>query len=246
MNAFGVHGCSVVTALTAQNTVGVSRVEPVSAAMLRAQLDALRADLPPAAIKIGMLGGAEGCETVADFLNAPAPPTFVVCDPVLQSTSGTPLLEGRAAETLMRGILPRVDLLTPNRPEAEALTGRTMATVESAARELLSLGPQSVLIKGGHAEGDRCRDYWTDGRQSLWLSSPRIDTRHTHGTGCILSSAIAASAALGRGLPEALIEAKTFLNQCLRSPAGVGTGHGPMWIGPFRNDEQDRPETTYA
>jgi hydroxymethylpyrimidine kinase/phosphomethylpyrimidine kinase len=113
--------------------------------------------------------------------------------------------------------------------------------VEDAAAKMLETGAQSVLIKGGHADGDECRDYWTDGMQSLWLSSPRIETRASHGTGCILSAAITAAIALGRPVPEAIIAAKTFLNQCLRSPAHAGAGCGPMMIQPFRNDPQDRP-----
>ena len=115
---------------------------------------------------------------------------------------------------------------------------------EEAAEGILALGTGSVLIKGGHVEGGTCSDYWTDGKQSLWLSSPRIETTATHGTGCILSSAIASAIALGQELPEAIISAKTFLNQSLKTPAGIGDGHGPMRIEPFRNDPEDRPTLT--
>ncbi len=239
MNAFGIHGCSVTTALTAQNTLGVHSSEPVSEAMLRAQLKALETDLPPAVIKTGMLGSAASCQILADFLDGQD--AFVVCDPVLKSTSGTDLLDPAALDILIRRIFTNIDILTPNLPEIECIIGQEVESSEEAAERILKMGVGSVLIKGGHAEGGECRDYWTDGTQSLWLSSPRIDTRATHGTGCILSSAIASAIALGQGLPEAVTTAKTYLNQCLKSPANIGAGHGPMRIEPFRNDSRDRP-----
>lgn len=242
MNAFGVHGCSVITALTAQNTRGVMASEPVSEAMLRAQLDALGSDLPPTAIKTGMLGSATSCQIVADFLadqNA-----FVVCDPVFKSTSGADLLDPLALDILVKQIFPHVAVLTPNLPEAELLVGHKIVAVKEAADEILAMGVGSVLIKGGHAKGNECCDFWSNGDQSTWLTASRIDTRHTHGTGCILSSAITSAVALGQDIPDAIITAKTFLNQCLKSPANVGEGHGPMRIEPFRNAEGDRPKTS--
>jgi hydroxymethylpyrimidine kinase/phosphomethylpyrimidine kinase/thiamine-phosphate diphosphorylase len=239
MNAFGVHGCSVVTALTAQNTLGVQSIEPVSGPMLHAQLDALRTDLPPAAIKTGMLGSGETCRILAVFLQKATVP--VVCDPVLNSTSGANLLDPAALDILIRGIFPHVAVLTPNLPETERIIGENGIRIEEAATRILETGVRSVLIKGGHGEGNKSRDYWTDGTQSFWLSSPRIETRATHGTGCILSAAIASAIALGQSIPDAVVSAKSFLNQCLRSPANLGTGHGPMVIMPFRNDPQDGP-----
>ncbi len=244
MNAFGVHGCSVITALTAQNTLGIQMSEPVSAAMLQAQLRALEADFPPAAIKTGMLGSAQSCKIIADFLNGcrmQDSRLTLVCDPVLKSTSGSDLLDPGALDILIRGIFPMVGILTPNRPEVAHIIGREIQSPEEAAERILETGVHSVLIKGGHADGAECRDYWTDGQQSLWLSSPRIDTRATHGTGCILSSAIASALALGQNIPEAVATAKTFINQCLKSPADLGAGHGPMRIEPFRDDPKDRP-----
>ncbi|MEN7973139.1 MAG: bifunctional hydroxymethylpyrimidine kinase/phosphomethylpyrimidine kinase, partial [Verrucomicrobiota bacterium] len=236
MAAFGVHGCSAVTAITAQNTLGVQAVEPVSESMLRAQLEALEVDLPAAAIKTGMLGSATACKTIADFLSSlPAPFPLLICDPVLKSTSGADLLDPEALDILIHGIFSKVDILTPNLPEAESLIGTSFQNTEEAAEKILEMGVESVLIKGGHAAGAECRDYWTDGRQSMWLSSPRIETSETHGTGCILSSAIASAIALGQEIPEAVITAKTFLNQCLKSPAHVGKGHGPMLIKPLQN-----------
>jgi hydroxymethylpyrimidine kinase/phosphomethylpyrimidine kinase len=244
MNAFGVHGCSVITALTAQNTTGVSLAQPVAPEMLKAQLEALADDLPPTAIKTGMLGSAETCTLLADFLDqflilnprsqisdlkSQIP---LICDPVLKSTSGSTLLDDDALEILKKRIFPHVTVLTPNLPETAFLLGEELPT-EDAAEKLLKLGPTSVLIKGGHAEGDECRDYWTDGTDALWLSSPRIETKDTHGTGCILASAIASALASGQEVQQAVITAKTFLNQCLQSPSGLGNGHGPMMIKPL-------------
>jgi hydroxymethylpyrimidine kinase/phosphomethylpyrimidine kinase/thiamine-phosphate diphosphorylase len=242
MNAFGVHGCSVVTALTAQNTRGVDSVEAASADMLRAQLDALVKDLPPAGIKTGMLGNAESCRIIADFLKSVQGSPVIICDPVLKSTSGANLLDHGALDILIQGIFPKVGILTPNLPEVEALLGQTFQTTEEAAAQILDMGVGSVLIKGGHAVEDVCRDYWADGTDSMWLSSPRVDTRDTHGTGCMLSSAIASAIALGQRIPEAVITAKTFLNQCLKSPTRIGAGHGPMVLRPFENRKEDRPE----
>lgn len=241
--ALGVHGCSVTTALTAQNTLGVQTSEPVSETMLRAQLAALESDLPPAAIKTGMLGNSTSCRILADFLEARSAPRapILICDPVLKSTSGTDLLDSEALEVLIHKIFPQVGILTPNLPEVERLVGHATRSTEESALRILELGVGSVLIKGGHAQGNECRDYWTNGTQSLWLSSPRIDTRSTHGTGCILSTAIASAMARGQPIPEALATAKTFLNQCLKSPANIGSGPGPMRIEPFRNDPKDRP-----
>ena len=242
MNAFGVHGCSIITALTAQNTLEVQASQSTSEAMLSAQLGALTSDLPPAAIKTGMLGSTATCRILADYFHSAEVP--IVCDPVLQSTSGTDLLAPEALDILIRDIIPKVALLTPNLPEAAVIIGHPIQSVEDTAIEILKLGAGSVLIKGGHSDSSECRDYWTDGEQAFWLSSPRIETSATHGTGCILSSAIAAAIGIGTSLPNAVIEAKTFLNQCLKSPAHVGSGHGPMVITPFRNDLQDRPART--
>jgi len=239
MNAFGVHGCTVITALTAQNTLGVTSIETVSPEMLQGQLDALKTDLPGGAIKTGMLGSSEVCRILAEFLASSTVP--VVCDPILRSSSGAELLDPEALGILIRDIFPHVAVLTPNLPEAEILLETALESVEDAATQLLEKGIQSVLIKGGHAEGSECRDYWTDGTQSFWLSSPRIETRATHGTGCMLSAAITSAVALGQSIPAAVVTAKTFLNQCLRAPANLGSGHGPAMISAFRNDPQDRP-----
>ena len=242
MQAFDVHGCSVVAAITVQNTLGVEAVDVVSAELVEKQLDALARDLPPTAIKTGMLGSPDVCKILSPYLAQPG--VSVVCDPVLRSTSGHGLFDETALSAYKESIYPYTTVLTPNLPETRLLLGEDLPP-EEAAEHLLDLGPASVLIKGGHAEGSECRDYWTDGKTALWLSSPRIDSRHTHGTGCILASAIASSIALGQDLPEAIIAAKTFLNQCLKSPANVGAGHGPMRIETFRNDPLDRPNIAH-
>jgi hydroxymethylpyrimidine kinase/phosphomethylpyrimidine kinase len=241
MNAFGVHGCSVVTALTAQNTLGVSRIEDVSVEMLEAQLLALAADSPPQVIKTGMLGSGRACELLLKHL--PRHDVPLICDPLLKSSSGEPLIQESTMDSLKTVLFPHVTVLTPNLPEVATLLGSKLPA-EQAAEKLLELGPHSILIKGGHAEGNECRDYWTDGIDSMWLSSPRIDTNDTHGTGCLLSSAIASAIALGQSIPEAIITAKTFLNQSLKSPSNIGAGHGPMQIRPFCDAEEDRPEVT--
>jgi hydroxymethylpyrimidine kinase/phosphomethylpyrimidine kinase/thiamine-phosphate diphosphorylase len=245
INLLGAHDCSVITALTAQNTIGTGRLEWVRPDMLRAQLDALKADLPAAAVKLGMLGTAEAIETVAGFLKTAQIP-FTVCDPVLISSSGAFLLEASAWPLLTEKLFPATDLITPNIPEAEHLLGMKIATpadIEAAARKALDTGAKEVLIKGGHGSHDMelSSDYWSDGQRHAWLSSPRIDTRHSHGTGCMLSSAIAATRALGYAPLDSIIAAKAFLNQALRKAPGLGHGFGPLDFAAWEHAEQDLP-----
>lgn len=242
MNALGTHGCSVITALTAQNTQGVRRVELTSSAMLRAQLDTLRQDLPPVAIKLGMLGDAAGIRTVAENLRTLD--AFMVCDPVMVSTTGHDLLEETAIEALKTELFPLVDLLTPNLHEAEKLTGQRIKDaqdMENAARMLLGMGVRSVLIKGGHFESPFSQDYWTDGLKRWWLTSPRINTHHTHGTGCTLSAGIAACIGLGFELPDALVIAKAYVNQGLRLAPRLGRGNGPLTHAGWPETHEDIP-----
>lgn len=242
MAALGVHGCSAVTALTAQNTQGVRRVEATSPGMIEAQLLALQEDLPPAAIKIGMLGGTSAVKTVAEFLKQRD--TFVVCDPVMVATRGGNLLDPGAMGALRDDLLPRVDLLTPNLPEAEALVSYKIdssAETEKAAGELLGLGVKSVLIKGGHGSGALCQDFWTNGRESAWLSSPRWQVAHSHGGGCTLSSAIAAGVALGWPELDAIVLAKAYTNRGLRLSRPIGRGRGPIAQGGWPDDPADMP-----
>lgn len=245
INLFGAHDCSAITALTAQNTIGTGRLEWVSPEMLAAQLDALKADLPPSAVKIGMIGTAAAVDLLAAFFKTAKSP-FTVCDPVLISSSGAFLLEASAWKLLTEKLFPVVDLITPNIPEAEHLLGMeitTPADIEAAAQKALTTGVKEVLIKGGHGSHNMelSSDYWSNGKTHAWLSSPRIDTKHSHGTGCVLSSAIAAARALGYGALDSIIVAKAFLNQGLRQAPGLGCGFGPLAFSPWEQAEQDLP-----
>jgi len=242
----GVHGCSAITSLTAQNTRGVQSVEHVSAGMIMAQLFALEDDLPPAAIKLGMLGGIESVQAVADFLDTAK--SFIICDPVMVATHGTALLDNVAFNTFRDEILPYVDLLTPNVPEAERLLSYKIddaVEAEKAATELLKFGAKAVLLKGGHMSGPLCCDYWTNGAHGAWLNSPRWDTVHSHGGGCTLSAGIAAGIAQGLDELSAITLAKTYTNQGLRRSGGVGGGRGPLFHGGWPSDPQDLPWITW-
>ena len=243
MNLLGAHACSAITALTAQNTIGTGRLDWVAPDMLAAQFDALSSDLPPAAVKIGMLGTVAAVETVAGFLKRIAPP-FTVCDPVLISSSGTFLLEPAAWKLLTEKLFPAVNLVTPNIPEAEHLLGikiKTPADTEAAAEKILQTGATEALIKGGHSGDDSSSDFWTDGKTRAWLSSPRLNTRNSHGTGCFLSSAIAALRALGWSPLDSIISAKAYLNQGLRQAPALGRGYGPLAFNPWEKIEEDFP-----
>jgi hydroxymethylpyrimidine kinase/phosphomethylpyrimidine kinase/thiamine-phosphate diphosphorylase len=242
MHAFGVHGCSVVTAVTAQNTAGVLAVEPVGAPLVARQLEALAGDLPPAAVKTGMLGSAETVHSLCRTLERLEAP--VVCDPVLAASDRTALADAETIDALKHDLLPRVDVLTPNRPEAERLLEWSIAfpgDVPAAAAELLAMGPSAVLIKGGHGEGPLSVDYWLDRRRQVWLVSPRQSVTHTHGTGCVLSSALAAGRALGLAPLDAAVLAKAYLNQGLRTGGAVGTMTGPLGFGPYPSAPADLP-----
>lgn len=230
-NDFGVHGCTVVTALTAQNSFTVGHVSITPRRALAAQINALDSDLPAAAIKLGMLGADDVVDMVAKYLEDY--PGFVVCDPVMVSTSGGQLMEDGVSEVLTEKLLPRADLLTPNISEAETLLARRIQSpqeVERAALDIVALGARSVLLTGGHLQsGDNYRhDYWTDGETGFWLSGEHVDTLNTHGTGCTLSSAIAALLARGYELADALVIAKAYVSQGLRMAVQLGGGPGPV------------------
>lgn len=250
MNHLGVHGCSVITALTAQNTIGTGRLEAVSPDLVSAQLEALAADLPPAAVKTGMLCTAEIVQTVAQTFKKIQPP-FTICDPVLISSGGTFLLEAKAWPLLTEILFPQIDLATPNIPEAEHLFGmeiRTPADIEAVAEKALETGMKEILIKGGHGSHDieLSSDYWTDGTDRAWLSSPRIETRSSHGTGCFLSSAIAAARARDCKPLESIILGKAYLNQSLRQAPGLGSGYGPLAFNPWEAGEEDLPFVSHS
>ncbi len=234
--ALDTYGLSVITAVTAQNTLGVRHVTAINAATVHHQLMALAADFDIQAIKIGMLGTAENIATVADWL-ASGPAVPVVLDPVLRSSSGQSLLAPDAMDLFTKALLPRATLVTPNLAEAKALTGDPVdscATMERAGAALLQSGPAAVLVKGGHLDQPDCADLLVTptaaGLQSRWFRQPRIATRNTHGTGCTLSAAITAYLAHGHALPAAVAEAKTYCSACLDAARHhvIGHGHGPL------------------
>ena len=225
---FGVYGQAVITLLTVQNTVRVSRVEVMEPAFVMEQLAAVLEDIPPTAAKTGALGSAAMVEAVARAATNFAFP--LVVDPVMVSKHGLSLLPGEAAEAIRDLLLPRAALITPNVPEAEALSGVKIATAADsrrAAERLLSLGARAVLVKGGHLEGDAV-DVLFDG--STWREFPaaRLHTSHTHGTGCTYSAAITAGLAEGRPLGEAVARAKHFIHEAIRTNPGLGHGSGPV------------------
>ena len=227
--AHRVYGVSALTAITAQNTLGVTAAADVDAALVAAQIDALAADLRPAAVKTGMLSGAEVIRAVAAKVREHRFDRVVV-DPVMVTQSGYRLIRDDAVETLIAEMLPLALVLTPNAGEAEALTGRTVRSAEQAreaAPLIHRMGPAHVLIKGGHYEGDAV-DVLYDGDSFVHYSAPRIDTVNTHGTGCTLSSAIAANLALGASVQEAVERAKAYTTEAIRRGYRIGSGHGPL------------------
>jgi hydroxymethylpyrimidine/phosphomethylpyrimidine kinase len=230
-SALGVYGATVITALTAQNTRTVARIEPASPAMIAAQMAAVFDDLDVRAIKLGMLGGPEAIATVAQGLPAGLP---VVLDPVMVAKSGDRLLPAAALEALRNQLLPRATLLTPNLPEAADLLGQPLARdrAEMAAQgaALCALGAGAVLMKGGHAAGAVCTDLLITESGVVELTAPRHATRNTHGTGCTLSAAIAAGLAQGMALEAAVRRAHGYLQAAIAAAdgLGVGAGHGPV------------------
>ncbi|HEV7310765.1 bifunctional hydroxymethylpyrimidine kinase/phosphomethylpyrimidine kinase [Ensifer sp.] len=231
-SALGVYGASVITAVTAQNTRGVSAVEDISAAVVAAQIDAVFSDLAIGAVKIGMVSRRETIGVIADGLKRYD--RLAVIDPVMVATSGDHLMRPDAIATLKEELLPFALVMTPNLPEAALLTGRAIAETEAEvarqAEMLLKLGARSVLMKGGHAKGRDAIDFLYSQAGVLRLSRPRIETRNDHGTGCTLSAAIAAGLAKGKPIADAVTAAKAYLHDALIAAAGltVGQGRGPV------------------
>ena len=225
---FGVYGEAVITLLTVQNTVRVSRVEVMAAALVLEQLEAVLEDIPPAAAKTGALGSAEVVSAVARAAGGFGFP--LVVDPVMVSKHGLPLLPESAVSALRGQLVPRAALVTPNVPEAEALTGiaiRNLDDARRAARRLCEMGAQAVLIKGGHLAGE-ATDVLFDGTEWREFPAPRLETRHTHGTGCTYSAAITAGLAQGMALVAAVARAKGFIHEAIRTNPGLGRGSGPV------------------
>jgi hydroxymethylpyrimidine/phosphomethylpyrimidine kinase len=225
---FGVYGEAVVTLITVQNTVRVSRVVVLPPALILEQIEAVLEDIPPAAAKTGALGSAEVVEAVARAAAAFRFP--LVVDPVMVSKHGLPLLPEAAAHAVRQHLLPRAALVTPNLPEAEALTGIAIHGIEemrTAAARIHEMGARAVLIKGGHLETD-ATDLLFDGANWREFPAPRIATRHTHGTGCTYSAAITAGLASGLPLGEAVARAKLFIQRAIQTNPGLGQGCGPV------------------
>jgi hydroxymethylpyrimidine/phosphomethylpyrimidine kinase len=229
-HSFGVFGCSALTAVTAQNTVEVVAVHPVPEDVVRAQIDAVATDLPPDAVKTGMLNTTAVVETVADTLVEHRFPNYVL-DPVMVSTSGHRLLDDDAVDAIRRELLPLALVVTPNLPEARILTGLAISRREEfhdAARALIDLGATAALVKGGHLEGGEAVDLLlTPEGEHIW-SRPHLDTTAGHGTGCTLSAALAAGLALGRTLPEAAADAVGYVARALADAPLLGAGHRPI------------------
>lgn len=225
---FGVYGEAVITLVTVQNTTGVERVECLSADLVAQQARAVIGDIPPGAAKTGALGNREIIEAVAELAAGCRFPWVV--DPVVLSKHGAALLAPDGIEALKTRLLPRAFLLTPNLAEAGMLAGmevHDIAGMRAAARKLEALGCQAVLVKGGHLKGDATDILLYQG-EWLEFTAPRIETRHTHGTGCTYSAAITASLAAGEDLPGAIRKAKEYISAAIRSSPGLGTGSGPV------------------
>jgi hydroxymethylpyrimidine/phosphomethylpyrimidine kinase len=228
--AFGVYGASAITAVTAQNTVGVLAIHEIPPEIVAAQIDAVLDDIGADAAKTGMLSSVAIIEAVADRLRAHAPLTLVV-DPVMVAKSGDRLLREDAVRVLSEKLLPLAAVVTPNAPEAAVLSGVQVVDAESAreaARRIHALGPALVIVKGGHLPGGRSDDLAFDGRDFEVLSGRRIKTRHTHGTGCTFSAAIAAGLARGAEPMTAARDARAYLQGAIEHAEPLGAGHGPV------------------
>ncbi|MFB6812880.1 MULTISPECIES: bifunctional hydroxymethylpyrimidine kinase/phosphomethylpyrimidine kinase [unclassified Streptomyces] len=231
MLALGVHGMSVVTAVTAQNSLGVQGVWELPGEAVKAQYRAVVDDIGVQAVKTGMLASTALVETVAELLAATSAPAVV--DPVGVSKHGDALLAASALDAVRKELLPRATVATPNLDEVTQLTGVVVESEDDmrrAADAVLAYGPEWALVKGGHlaAHGNEAADLLTDGDTQLWLRAPRHDNRHTHGTGCTLASAIAAGLAKGQDVPQAVMEAKEYVTGALAAGFALGGGIGPV------------------
>jgi hydroxymethylpyrimidine/phosphomethylpyrimidine kinase len=237
-SALGVYGASVITAITSQNTLGVQAVEGVPAHAIASQLESVLSDIPIHAVKIGMVGDVAAIEVIAKALKKWRP-AFIVLDPVMVAKGGDPLLQAEAVQALKEILLPLASVITPNIPEAEVLLGystitaRTWGTINSldkmrkAAEDIRGMGCAAVLVKGGHMDGE-AHDVLAAEGGVYEHQSPRLDMRHTHGTGCTLSSAIAAFLARGFSLEEAVRQAKGYVFKAIRHALPLGQGIGPV------------------
>ena len=230
VTALGGYAANAITAVTVQNSLGVTGVHEIPAEIVAAQARAVLDDIGADAIKTGMLGGAASVRAVAEVL-AEWPDIPVVVDPVMIAKGGAALLSDAAAQVLRELILPRAALLTPNAPEATALTGVEVADLDGqrrAGEALLKLGAKAVLMKGGHVPGERVIDLLLTADGQTTFESPRLDTRHTHGTGCTLASACAMGLAQGLPLTETVARAWRYVHEAIIGAPGYGAGHGPL------------------
>ncbi len=231
IGAFGAYAATAITALTAQNTLGVRGILPVPPEFLSAQIAAVMDDIGADVVKTGMLGDAVTIETVCDALALHAQGVPVVVDPVMVAKGGARLLAQDAVAALRERLLPMAAVITPNLPEAAALTGIAIGdqgSMRQAASALLALGVPAVLLKGGHLPGETVIDLLATADGTETFAAPRIDTRHTHGTGCTLASALAAGLAQGLSLRDAVARARAFVRAAIEHAPGFGAGHGPL------------------
>lgn len=227
-SAHGTFGMSVITAVTAQNTRGVTMVQDIDSEVIEAQINAVFDDIRVDAVKIGMVSRPEIIRTIADRLRY-YKPQIVVLDPVMISKSGYPLLAPEACATLIKELLPLATLVTPNLPEAEVISGMEVSTKEemhNVAKRILELGAKAVLVKGGHLSGS-ADDLLFDGTTERWFIGERIDTQNTHGTGCTLSSSLAANLARGLSLENAVAASKAYVTEAIKYSLPIGKGCGP-------------------
>jgi len=243
--AHGCYGTACITALTVQTTAVVWRVEPVAKEMVRETLRELAADMPPAAVRVGMLASADVVDAVAEFLDSTKPPN-VVLDPILKASSGASLLDDKGVERLVKTLLPLASVVTPNIDEAAILTGLPVGDIEqmkAAARKLHEMGAQNVVVTGGHLEraGDVLSIALPEGNfEQLEFVSDRLRSTSTHGTGCAFATALAANLAQGRQLQYAIVLAKAYVTKAISRAFPLGKGLGPLHHL-YRMDEQPRP-----
>ena len=238
--AFGAYAATAITAVTAQNTMGVQQVEVMPAELVRAQIRSVMSDIGADVIKIGMLGSAEIIEVVAQEIDESD--AFVILDPVMVATSGDSLLDADAVALLKEKLVPMADLITPNVPEAALLTGLKIDDVDDltkAGDALLKMNVYAALMKGGHLDGKSVFDVLVSEEGANIMSGPRIHSRHTHGTGCTLASAVAANMAIGLPLEEAVMTAREFVFQAIKSAPKLGKGNGPLNHGLVSKDDDE-------
>jgi hydroxymethylpyrimidine/phosphomethylpyrimidine kinase len=241
ITALGGYAATVITAVTAQNTLGVRAIHAVPVDIIRAQMDAVLDDIGADCIKTGMLASADIIEAVFARLAVLAPLVPRVIDPVMVATSGAKLIDEGAVAALKALLIPGAALLTPNIPEAEVLTGMAITDVgamQQAGQALLAMGAKAVLVKGGHLPGSRLHDILIRAEEVMIISERRIETRQTHGTGCTLASAIATGLAQGMQLSAAVRRAHAYVQEAIRTAPGFGAGHGPLNHGHTVADDE--------